>query len=83
MTLGQIACSACDEDVGYTPTGNEDTGIAVEATSREKLYFRGSLNNHSLRKKSHIKITNQIASTLKNLIKGNIQLKHNNCSDHI
>lgn len=52
MTLGQIACSACGEDVGFTPTGktphgNEDTGIAVEATLREKLCFRGSLSNHS------------------------------------
>lgn len=51
MALGQIAWSACGEDIGYTPTGkishsNEDTGIAVEATLREKLYFRGSLKNH-------------------------------------
>lgn len=50
--LGQIACSVWGEDVGYTPTGkiprgNEDTEIAIEATVREKLYFRGSLNNHS------------------------------------
>lgn len=51
MALGQIACSACHEDIGYTPTGkiphrNDDTGIEVEGTLREKLYFWGSLNNH-------------------------------------
>lgn len=51
IALGQTACFASGEDVGYTPTGkiphgNEDTGIAVEGTLREKLSFRGSLNNH-------------------------------------
>lgn len=51
MALGQTACSACGEDVGYSSTGkilhgNENTRIAVEGTLKEKLYFRGSLNNH-------------------------------------
>lgn len=50
MVLQQIACSACGEDVGYTSkgkicNGNEDTEMAVEAKLREKLYFRGSLDN--------------------------------------